>query len=395
MTTQSSRRNRTEQELEARLRQQAVVADLSLRALGGVSLPTLMHEAVTAIADTLGVEYCRVSELLPDGKELLVRCGVGWKEGYVGRTTVGAGTESQAGYALLRGEPVIVKDLRAERRFNCPPSLRDHGVVSGVSVIIRGATQDRPFGELGAHTTRLREFTVHDVNFLRAVANLLAASIERKRTEDALREGEERFRLLADHAQDMVFRYRRAEPHGFEYVSPAVTAIAGYRPEDYYADPSFASKVIHPHDEEKLRQMVRERTTEPVELRWIRKDGTTIWTEQRNVPIYDESGTVIAMEGIVRDITKRKLAEEELQKARDELESRVEQRLAGGSRYGLTFRELTVLHLVADGLADKEIAAHLGISPLTVQKHISNILNKMNAASRTEAGVRAVRERLL
>jgi PAS domain S-box-containing protein len=80
--------------------------------------------------------------------------------------------------------------------------------------------------------------------------------------------------------------------------------------------------------------------------------------------------------------------------AREELEAKVEHQLQRGNDYGLTFRELTVLHLVAQGKADKEIALELGISPLTAQKHLSNILNKMKATSRTEAGVRAVREGL-
>jgi DNA-binding NarL/FixJ family response regulator len=56
---------------------------------------------------------------------------------------------------------------------------------------------------------------------------------------------------------------------------------------------------------------------------------------------------------------------------------------------------LTVLHLVAAGESDKEIGATLGISTLTASKHLANILRKMGAASRTEAGVRAVREGLL
>jgi DNA-binding NarL/FixJ family response regulator len=63
--------------------------------------------------------------------------------------------------------------------------------------------------------------------------------------------------------------------------------------------------------------------------------------------------------------------------------------------YGLTRRELTVLNLVVAGESDKEVGLTLGISPLTVHKHMSNILGKMNASSRTEAGVRAVREGLL
>lgn len=61
----------------------------------------------------------------------------------------------------------------------------------------------------------------------------------------------------------------------------------------------------------------------------------------------------------------------------------------------LTPRELTVLALIATGATDKKIALKLGISPLTVHKHVQNILAKLRAASRTEAAVRAVRERII
>lgn len=69
--------------------------------------------------------------------------------------------------------------------------------------------------------------------------------------------------------------------------------------------------------------------------------------------------------------------------------------MRSGGAYGLTFREFTVLHHVAAGRSDKEIGLELGISPLTVGKHVANILSKMEAVSRTEAGVRAEREGLL
>lgn len=63
--------------------------------------------------------------------------------------------------------------------------------------------------------------------------------------------------------------------------------------------------------------------------------------------------------------------------------------------YGLTPRELVVLACVAVGLTDKEIATNHGISPETVRKHVASIRRKMDARSRTEAAVRAVREGLL
>jgi len=122
----------------------------------------------------------------------------------------------------------------------------------------------------------------------------------------------------------------------------------------------------------------------------MRPNGTEFPVEIAIVPI-EMGGTTIFI-GHVRDLTERKRAEEELQQAREELESRVEQRWGVEGAHGLTFRELTVLHLVSSGKADKEIAATLGISPQTVNKHVQRILHKMDASSRTEAVVRALKE---
>ena len=97
----------------------------------------------------------------------------------------------------------------------------------------------------------------------------------------------------------------------------------------------------------------------------------------------------------VRDVTDRVHREESLLEAREELEGKVERQMVRRNPYHLTFRELTVLHHIAAGKSDKEIAAELSISPLTVQTHVGNILGKMSASSRTDASVRAVREGLL
>ncbi len=187
-------RKRAEAELKARARQQAAVAELGQRALAGTDLSTLMDETTAIVAQTLEVEYCKVLELLPNGDALLLRAGVGWQEGLVGQATTGTGIDSQAGYTLLSNGPVIVEDLRTETRFSAPPLLRDHQVVSGISVIIQG--QDRPFGVLGAHTTKQRTFTRDDVHFLQAGANVLATAIQRKRVEKRIRRRNRELTLL-------------------------------------------------------------------------------------------------------------------------------------------------------------------------------------------------------
>jgi PAS domain S-box-containing protein len=193
-----SERKEAEENLAARTHQQSAIAELGVRALAEANLSALMNEAVVLVARTLEVEYCKVLQLLPDGEELLLRAGVGWREGLVGTATVRASMNSQAGYTLLSSEPVIVENLPGEERFSGPTLLHEHDVVSGMSAIIQG--RDRPFGVLGAHTKSRRVFTEDDINFLQAVANVLATTIERQEAEEKLSEvrEEERSRLARD-----------------------------------------------------------------------------------------------------------------------------------------------------------------------------------------------------
>src|SRR6266699_2661073 len=85
-------------------------------------------------------------------------------------------------------------------------------------VLVHG--KERPFGILGAHTTRRREFTIHDAHFLQAIANVLATAIDRARTEAALRSSEEHFRSLIENASDIVTVV--GENGVFRYASPSV-----------------------------------------------------------------------------------------------------------------------------------------------------------------------------
>ena len=154
--TGDTERKQAEEALAALVRQQAAVAELGVHALAPIDPTALMDETVALVAQILEVEYCKVLELLPDGNTLLLRAGVGWKEGYVERATVNTDANSQAGYTLLQDEPVVAEDLLTETRFSAPPLLIEHGVISGMSVIIKGI--ERPLGVLGAHTANQRTF---------------------------------------------------------------------------------------------------------------------------------------------------------------------------------------------------------------------------------------------
>lgn len=174
-----------EEEIRTRARQQAAVAQLGQQALESPCPNHLMDEAADLVASNLGVAYSKIAEPLHSGEELFLRAGVGWREGLVGGAER-ASLDPPASQALRHREPVIVEDLETDTRFGPSPVLREHGVVSAVTVVISGS--DTPLGVLGAYATSRRHFSEDDVSFLQAVANVLASAIERQRSEERLAE---------------------------------------------------------------------------------------------------------------------------------------------------------------------------------------------------------------
>ena len=175
-------RQRLLRELRVRAKQQEAVARLGERALTEPDLQKLFDEIATTIAEILDVEFVKILELVPGDAELLLRAGVGWREGLIGTAHESTGRHSQAGYALASGAPVIVTDLKSETRFEGPALLRDHGVNCGVSVPIAGR-DGRAYGVLGAHTARRRRFNEQDVSFVVTTATVIAGAIQRRQAD--------------------------------------------------------------------------------------------------------------------------------------------------------------------------------------------------------------------
>jgi two-component sensor histidine kinase len=123
-----------------------------------------------------------ILELLPGDAELLLRAGIGWKPGLVGSANISTGRDTEAGYTLASGRPVIVEDLASETRFSSAALLHDHGAVSGLATPIAGR-DGRAYGVLGAHTKKRRKFHDYDVSFLAAVANVVAGAIHRRQLD--------------------------------------------------------------------------------------------------------------------------------------------------------------------------------------------------------------------
>ncbi|MEA2519206.1 MAG: hypothetical protein QOF49_1286, partial [Chloroflexota bacterium] len=126
-------------------------------------------------------------------------------------------------------------------------------------------------------------------------------------SQSALAASEERFRHLAERSRDVIFRYRTSPEWAFEYVSPSITELSGYTPEELVGDARVAVGLIHPDDRAALGAHLADGSLfrEPSLVRWTRKDGSTIWTEQVNVEILDDAGCRVSVEGVARDVTAR------------------------------------------------------------------------------------------
>jgi two-component system, cell cycle sensor histidine kinase and response regulator CckA len=121
----------------------------------------------------------------------------------------------------------------------------------------------------------------------------------------------EKYRLMLESSKDyLLFLYKLKPVKKFEYVSPSSLIISGYSPDEHYNNPDLFLKIVFQDDfpiyefQRNFPQLIKN----PIVMRWIRKDGKIIWTEQRFTNIYDGSN-IIAFVGIVKDITEQKETE--------------------------------------------------------------------------------------
>jgi len=150
-----------------------------------------------------------------------------------------------------------------------------------------------------------------------------------RRTEAALRASEERFRLLAEHAHDVIYRYQIRPILHLDYLSPAIEELTGYPREVFYRDPDLIFRLVYLDDlpitpSEAIDPAALALIPQPLTLRWQQQDGSIRWTEVNSWVVADEARDSLAVEGIVRDITVRKQVEDDLEYERQQLDAIVQ-----------------------------------------------------------------------
>jgi diguanylate cyclase (GGDEF)-like protein len=173
---------RSEESSRLQAHQQSEVARFGQQALEGADINELAREATRILTDVLDIDYGVILKLLPSEDQLLVAAAVGLPEELIGEARVPADYRSQSGYALATGKATVVNDWNTETRFQQSELQRQEGIRSAAIILIKA--KERPYGVLGAGSRGQHEFSQEDVNFMQAIANVLANAIERRRTEE-------------------------------------------------------------------------------------------------------------------------------------------------------------------------------------------------------------------
>jgi PAS domain S-box-containing protein len=160
------------------------------------------------------------------------------------------------------------------------------------------------------------------VELRQLITELKASESKHKRAVEDSLEDDKQYRNLAESLNELVYR---ANPNTYaaKYVNASINKIYGYTVEEWLNDPDLWEKTIHPEDKEKVieefTEAHRKIKNTILEYRILRKDGSVRWVRDRISWEKNQQGAVVALTGVVYDITERKKIEKTLIKKMEEL----------------------------------------------------------------------------
>jgi len=200
--------------------------------------------------------------------------------------------------------------VNPEDRTILTQGIRKEGRVDRSGIILRRKNGENFHAECSASTIHIRG-TEYLIITIRDISGM-------KRAQEALKESEEKFRLIVENSHDII--YTLTAKGVFIFVSPAWTTLLGHPVTQVTGHPFM--EFVHPDDISGCMAFLRSvilkgQRQEGIEYRVKHRDGTWYWHSSSAVPLKDETGTIVGFYGIARDITEQKKAEEVLRKSEE------------------------------------------------------------------------------
>jgi diguanylate cyclase (GGDEF)-like protein/PAS domain S-box-containing protein len=289
-------------EARRRAREFEVLDRLRRAVARGRELDDVLRLTAEAVAEALDAPMVSVY-LMEDGL-LRLRHAIGYAHVY---DTLEPG-QGVTGRVAATGVPALVDDVAGDPDFITPVER----VVSEVAVPLEA--DGEVLGVLNAESD-VRAFCDDDLRLLSAIRDQVGVAVQRARLLASVQASEARFRLLAEHARDLICLH---EPGGgTTYVSPASASLVGYAPDELVGRSpfDFIEAVDHGLVDAAIGALVRRgEPAEPVSYRVRAKDGRTVWLETSAQPICGPEGELRGLVTTSRDVTERKSFEERLRR---------------------------------------------------------------------------------
>ena len=214
-----------EPQLTACASRQALLLRLMQMAWEESDPATIIDETLREVTEAVSADASAYFELQLKEDRLVVKSGIGWSEGIVGRRAMDAYAGTVFSVALGQQAPVLVDNFATDHRFTAPPLLVDHDIQSGLCVSVGGDAQ-RDVGVLGVFSQATEHFTPDDTEFIGEVGRTLTAIVRRSRAGET-RQLLESVAAQLDHAIMILGREKAGEPEVL-YVNPAFTKLTGH-----------------------------------------------------------------------------------------------------------------------------------------------------------------------
>ncbi len=304
-----SDRKSAAEELAEKIDEQAAIYELSQLALTQTNLSVLLNKAVEIISQAMNLGYCKIQQYSSDQQSMLLIAGIGWNQGLVGTFTSSIWDNTQSAAALKSLAPIVVENFDEETRFVRSPLLAEHGIKSGLTVVISGLSG--PFGILSVHSQEPRVFDEDQVHFLQSAADTLANAIKNTLSEQALRESE---RLVSSILESAQIGIGVSDESGrFVRVNQAFCKIFGYDSKDLLGREFTTLLPFSEH--QNARQVYSDFMKSGIEMPG---EGTCLRSDGRPVEVQITAGRLERADGsmlrvtTVEDITSRKNTENSL-----------------------------------------------------------------------------------